>query len=57
MHAMVVCICGVHNEPGFATIVKELLLLGLLLCFRAKMSNMRMGEEIRELESAKGSCQ
>jgi hypothetical protein len=30
MHAMVMCIRGLHDEPGFTTIVKEPLLPGIL---------------------------
>jgi hypothetical protein len=29
MHAIAMCIRGIHNEPIFTTIVKEPLLLGL----------------------------
>ena len=57
MHATVVCICCVHNELGFATLVKEALLLRLSLCFRAKILAMRIEGKVVELDSVDGCCE
>jgi hypothetical protein len=44
MHATVMCMRGVHNEPIFTTIVKDPLLLGLWSRLRTKILDMGMLE-------------